>query len=919
MVLMLLLLVSSSSMAQTMMSVPYSMDFEEADSTEIANWVFNPGSTAAFKETFVIGSATHSAGRRALYISYDGGKSAEYTVAKNVQYAYRDFMLPAGKYDLTFDWKNHGSSKSTLSAGYALASQMTAMTGTNTSATIPTAILNKCNTQMKQNFGFDDWQNTSFQIQSNGTAPTRVFFVWSNSETDSTKCGLGACIDNIQITSIACQRPSNLQVTTKSCDEVLLTWAGASTSYEVAYRQVGSDVWNSCYNVTVSGNVGTATFNSMNEGSYDFRVRGICTPDTSAWSYYSGFVVYCEELHCINFTDLHGKNVVCTYGTTTYSEKYSGSKQNAYATRGVVDFGSDDIRSRHTVNSDLTAMDPRTNNQLPLVPKGSKFSVRLGNWETSYGAEAISYTYTVDSTKSIVLLQYAVVLQDPDHSADEQPRFVLEILDEQGHMLDATCGMRNFVPQKDWVTVGTGYEKVTFKPWTTVGLNVGELGVQDGEKITVRLTTYDCFQGGHYGYAYFTLDCASPTIQTLSCAKDESATAMVLTAPAGFKYQWLNNQHKPILGATEPEFAPKDTATYYCRLTSTENATCVFELESQCVPRLPIPEYELLYTPHDCMNELRVRNTSHPRIVLQDRTIEQRDSRCDTYSWRFWGDNYPEQHNDRDSFLVSLPQAGGTYYVELTASLNGGCDSTMIKKITIPEIGESVVNSTATLCEHGSVVFFEDVISYEDIQGQDTTIERGGKSFAGCDSLVTLYIYKAPSYLIKLDTMDVYEGGTFEFAGEEYKVTESKMYMANLHTVDDCDSLVMQFVRLVPCYNLVYQRWNDVLSVMNESAQQAKGMKPVTCLSYQWMKDHMPIEGETDSYYYVPEGLEEGHIYTVLITLESGEQYETCDLYPQLRRANAPEQAHKVLRDGRLYIQQGDVRMDMLGNKYVCK
>lgn len=915
MLTMLLLLVSGSSMAQNYMHVPYSMDWEAAEQAEINNWVLNPGSTAAFKEQWVVGTSVHSAGRRALYISCDG-LNAEYTVAKNVQYVYRDVMLPAGKYIFSFDWKMKGSTKSTLSAGYALASQLTAMTGSNTSATIPTAIANKINAQMRQKFDQESWANTAFQIQSNGTDPTRVFFVWSNAEVDTFACGMGACIDNIQITSTACPRPDNLSSETRSCDEVLFHWTGASADYEVQFRLVGTDVWNTCYDVTASGNTGVAMCTGMNEGSYDFRVRGICTPDTSAWNYLTNTVVYCEELHCINFTDLYGPNVTCYYGTT--SSSYAATKQNAYNSRGVIDYGPEDMRSRHTINSDPTATDPRTGGALPLIPQGQKFSVRLGNWDVNNGAEAISYTITADSSMAIVLLQYAVVLEDPDGHGDDSPRFLLEVLDENGSLLDATCGSRNFLPQQDWADYRSTYGLVRYKPWTTVGLNLNELGVQDGDKITVRLTTYDCFWSAHFGYAYFCLDCASPTIQTHSCAKDDKTTGMELKAPIGFNYQWLDHNHQPIPGETSSSFYPTDTATYYCRMISTENAACTFELSSQCVPRLPIPEYSLNYEPKDCKNIVRLSNTSHPRIVLKNKQVDE-DSKCDSYLWEYWGDNFPMQTSSRDSFKVTLPQDGGTFYFRLTAELEGGCDSTMTQEITIPKIGDSEIHEEAALCEKSGVWFFDQYIKYEDIQGRDTTVELGGKTFAGCDSLVNMYIYKAPSYSIKLDTAEVYEGGTYEFAGRNYVINESRLLSALLQTEYGCDSMVMQYVKMVPCYDLVYQRWNDVLSVMNEQAQADRKMKPVTCVAFQWMKDHMPIEGETNSYYYAPEGLEAGHVYSVLVTFDNGEQYETCDLYPQLKQANAPEQARKVLRNGTLYIEQGDVRMDMLGNKYSCK
>lgn len=594
--------ICGSVAAQQYMSVPYSLDFELADSVEIQNWVFNPGADATFPEHWVVGSSEHSSGRCALYISADS-VSAGYTVARTVQYAYRDVMLPAGKYIFSFDWKCVGSAKSTLSAGYALASQLTAMQAQKTSATIPTAIVNKVNAQMKNRNGERTWQSASFQIQSNGTDPTRVFFAWSNAETDPAACGVGACIDNIQIASTVCPRPENVLLTDDKFGNVQMTWTGASADYEVAYRLIGTDVWNVCTNVSSQGNNGTALISDLDERYYDFRVRGICSPDVSAWVNYANYFVYREDLHCINFTDLNGPNVVCTSGTTNYSGGYTGSKNEAYSTIGVIDFGWEDMRSRHTVNTNPTATDPRTNNRLPLIPSGSRASIRLGNWDTGNQAEAIIYTYTVDNTNAIVLLQYAVVLEDPSHAENEQPQFVFEVLDERGGLLDNVCGMRKFGPQMDWEVIGSGYGGLAFKPWTTLGLNVSELGVQDGEQVSIRLTTYDCFSGGHYGYAYFTLDCAKAAIDVVPYPVDEDSTSVELIAPAGFEYQWFDSQHAPIAGATSAHYVPTYLGTHYCRLTSMDNSICYFELETQCSLEDPTPDepQNVVETHHDSM------------------------------------------------------------------------------------------------------------------------------------------------------------------------------------------------------------------------------------------------------------------------------------------------------------------------------
>ena len=79
--------------------------------------------------------------------------------------------------------------------------------------------------------------------------------------------------------------------------------------------------------------------------------------------------------------------------------------------------------SRHTVNWDIHAYDPRTHNLLPLIPDGELATVRLGNWKYNNEWESVTYDYYVDSVYSILVLKYAVVLEDPGHPKREQPHF----------------------------------------------------------------------------------------------------------------------------------------------------------------------------------------------------------------------------------------------------------------------------------------------------------------------------------------------------------------------------------------------------------------------------------------------------------------------------------------------------------------
>ena len=697
-------------------SLPYQMNFESNETAELANWVLNPGADASeVFDQWVVGNSVHSAGRQALYIS-NNGQDAMFDTVPCVQYAYRDMILPAGTCILTFDWFCIGGPSSSLYVGVGDFSACTLEA--NTKGAIPNTIKNPVGSLMTFSnwYGSESWTNASYTFTSDGMTPTRLVFAWENKNRDRSACTIGACIDNIVITNTRCKRPSNISASVISCDSVYVSWTGNSQAYEVNYRMVGTSTWVSETRFTVNPTDFTkiSTYvTNVDEGSLEIRVRGICTPDTSAWMYGPEVVVFCPERHCVNFTDLAASTVTCTYGETNRSYADPADRAHAYDHVGIVDFGSESILSRHTVNWDKTATDPRTGGVLPLIPKGGYASVRLGNWEDGNGAESITYEYVVDSSNAVVLMQYAVVLEDPDGHGDDSPRFLLEILDENNNLLEPTCGVRNFVAtdvdRNEWRTYypdnGSSYYStpVVWKPWTTVGLNLTELGVQDGQVIRVRLTTFDCFWSAHYGYAYFTLDCAKATIESASCAKDAGAGSMTLVAPEGFSYQWYDKYNNALPGQTTRIYEPNDTATYRCRLTSTENSACYFDLYSACVPRLPAPEFTYEHRVELCQHKIDINNRSHSLILVRNDTLHDRTSRCDEHLWMLSGTlndgtSYGPIQSSAYSPLLTLPGQGGHFTLSLKATLIGGCDSTIVTTFDLEDVAIRPDTIQKTLC-----------------------------------------------------------------------------------------------------------------------------------------------------------------------------------------------------------------------------
>jgi len=104
------------------------------------------------------------------------------------------------------------------------------------------------------------------------------------------------------------------------------------------------------------------------------------------------------------------------------------------------------------------------------------------------------------------------------------------------------------------------------------------------------------------------------------------------------------------------------------------------------------------------------------------------------------------------------------------------------------------------------------------------------------------------------------------------------------------------------CLNVIYQRWDDVLSVKNSANNGGYEF-----VAFQWLRNGLAIEGAVNSYIYVPGGLRMGDVYSVLLTHPDGTEEESCPYQVGIsaapQRQQAPDhRAEKVLIDGHIYI-----------------
>lgn len=738
-------------------TVPYFEGFE--DTAHYSSWVldvvnFNIPNPA---NKWFIGSGTSFAGRQSMYISIDG-TTPNYSGSGVTRICKQSFNLPAGTYDLSFAWKCNGDGSDALYAFWVPESQNLKGATSEISASNITSALEVYvdGVKTKALKGSSTWKIATAQIQSTGV-PMKLCFAWSQNGSNETLPP--GCIDNVQIAKQTC-RPDNITAVVQGKD-VVVSWTGTAASYEVEYRSFGQTTTTTKKNIT--GN--SVTLPNLGEGVYDIMVRGLCPPDTSVWVVKTNILIYDPLAHCLDFIDLDAAD--CRYGTFA----------NPHQTSGKVDYGPNSMQSRHTVNIDPTATDPNTNGMLTTIPPGEVVSIRLGNAQTGAQAESITYNYTVDSgAKQILILKYAVVLEDPSHGASEQPKFTLELLDENGRQLDR-CGVANFIASASlpgWHREVDGYNVVMWKDWTTTGVNLTPYAANGSKNIKIRLTTYDCSQSGHFGYAYFSLNCADAKISGISCGA--IATASV-SAPIGFDYEWTkaSDPNTVICTTKELSVTSTDTSLYYCKVISQDDPTCNFTLEANLLPNYPKARFVPKWTPKDCKNYVTFQNSS---AIWTDRG--ETGKKCETTYWDFGNG---QKLNAVESPVIEFPNEGGTYTAKLIVGMSDDqCQDSLLVTYTVPAIQPTNDTIVAKIC-------YGQVYPFGGKRLNRTGIyEDRNKNIGGCDSIVVLDL----EVVAQLET-EIYDticpGETYTLNNQTYSKTG--VYKATVQTASGCDSVTI--------------------------------------------------------------------------------------------------------------------------------
>ncbi len=797
----------------------YSCDFEDAE--EVKQWNLLVGDMApALPNKWAIDSAINNGGKYAMYISNDGGLSTSYTGSSCVVMASRTITLDRTglPYTLSFDWIANGYRDGKTdglyvgwvpvvdSYGDSISLASVASSIINDDVRSYLLVVNPTGTEDEERLRLrskSTWQTCQATISAGRTGrPFRLVFIWRNGNTAAAP---GACIDNISIIDgRACAAPQKLNVTTTGSDSLMLNWQGDANKYEVGCYSYEKQSW-----LIYSTDTTSFVFTDVPEGFCDFYVRTICWDTLNQVEYYSGKImdnrfIYYPDNHCIDYITMSNENCYINDPEKKLPEFVTGDYNYI---KEMVDFGSEEMASRHTHHYSKTETDPRTRGKLKTVPDGEIASVRLGNWNIGGESERVEFKFVVDSTMPILILKYAVVLESPGHDKDKKPtdsnlidpRFTLKILGI--NKADELCTSADF--NASWVnegwtrdtldaaTSGSRAMNVVWKDWTTIGVNLSEY---IGNTLTVQLTTFDCSAGGHFGYAYFTLGCDKADLDGEAC---DGSTITEFRAPSGFDYKWYyaDDPLQKTL-STEQTYTltdSMDTREYAVDVIFKEKPDCSFTLYASSKPHYPVGDFSYKISRRDCRNYITFTNNSRMEQIERHRDGTPNDtivSKPDAILWDFGKyNNLVKNLSQYKLDEMEFPQAGDTFQVSVRATVQN-CDSIFTQTIYLPAIGTTYTGNYYIGCKGYPYTYkgtnpdgtdFVGKTYYESGDYNDTII-----SSIGCDSIIVTHLLMQDTLFSNLDTV-IMSDSPLMF--NDTLRDKSGIYVHATKSVQGCDSI----------------------------------------------------------------------------------------------------------------------------------
>jgi gliding motility-associated-like protein len=310
----------------------------------------------------------------------------------------------------------------------------------------------------------------------------------------------------------------------------------------------------------------------------------------------------------------------------------------------------------------------------PMVLPGGSCSALIGDFdEGGSNASVLRQTFLVSSNDAVIILNYAAVLEDPNHSTNEQPYFRVRVYDQNGNVL--SCGSYEAFAgdgQSGWQS-SSG---VSYLPWTTIFI---PLNAFIGQNIEVEFTVGDCSLGGHSGYAYVDASC-QPLSMDLTGLADCDFPVTLNAPPGAAGYSWTTGQTTQSIDVFSP-------GNYGVNVYPAAGPQCGVFLDTVVVDfNLPTADAGL---------DVSICQGSNTQLSGQ--------GAGSIYSW----DNGGTLSNPNISNPTASPSNTTTY--TLTVENSAGCSETDDVTVTIIPYSDAGVVPQPNLCDNSPTVTFQAV------------------------------------------------------------------------------------------------------------------------------------------------------------------------------------------------------------------
>jgi gliding motility-associated-like protein len=398
---------------------------------------------------------------------------------------------------------------------------------------------------------------------------------------------------------------------------------------------------------------------------------------------------------------------------------------------------------------------------LSIVPPGGNYSAMVGDF-TGTGAQAsrLQYTFSITPQSNMIIVQYAVVLQDVGHSVMQQPRFEAQLYDAAGNPLPCTFYQ---VAAASGVPGFQNCGQIRWKNWTTFGVDVT---AYMGQTVTLDVATGDCSLSGHWGYAYVSASCTSLDLSAFYCQNGANNTA-TLTAPLGFaNYVWSN-------AATGAQLATGQIATV--NIQGVDTVDCTITSDNGCVATL-----STAVLPAEVIGSIVDSNVCAGYSTVLLNNTSYTNAAPDSIFW-----SASDGYTSNDTTFNHVFPGPGSYTVEMIVTNTANCVDTVN---TVVEVYENPVAGFGfdDVCL-GQTAIFEATSS---LLGGDTITNYW---YVNNDTLVgdtVIVNFNGPNnYLVSLLAMT--QNGCIDTMSQSFTVFNNPT--ANFAVVESCIDQAVQF------------------------------------------------------------------------------------------------------------------------------